>query len=163
MDNPAAHNPVDPTSLPAALIGDGRPLLALVALGLILSGLFAIFLTVTNSFLPHDIAFLGMQPSELCAFHQCRIVHFIFHDRTSFGGTLIAIGVLYLWLLAFPIARYDPRREGHRPLLLQAGLEAIAGRWIQRRKPAFDYPQGESEPQPRNMAWRNQQSGIQQL
>jgi hypothetical protein len=103
MDVPAANNPADPTSLPAALIGDGRPLLNLVALGLIVSGLFAIFLTVTNSFLPHDVAFLGMQPSELCAFHECRIVHFIFHDRTSFGGTLIAIGVLYLWLLAFPL------------------------------------------------------------
>lgn len=103
MDNPGVHNPADTVSLPVALIGDGRPLLTLVALGLILSGLFAIFLTVTNSFLPHDIAFLGMQPSELCAFHQCRIVHFIFHDRTSFGGTLIAIGVLYLWLLAFPM------------------------------------------------------------
>ena len=44
-----------------------------------------------------------MQPRELCALHQCRIVHFIFHDRVSFGGTLIAIGTLYLWLLAFPL------------------------------------------------------------
>jgi hypothetical protein len=103
MDTPLPPNPAEPTSLPAALIGDGRPLLALVALGLILSGLFALFLTVTNSFLPHDVAFLGMQPGELCAIHQCRIVHFIFHDRTAFGGTLIAIGVLYLWLLSFPL------------------------------------------------------------
>jgi hypothetical protein len=103
MDIPAVRNPADPTSLPAALIGDGRPLLILVALGLIVSGLFAIFLTITGSFLPHDVAFLGMQPSELCAFHECRIVHFIFHDRTAFGGTLIALGVLYLWMLAFPL------------------------------------------------------------
>jgi hypothetical protein len=88
-----------------ALVGDGRPLLALVAFGLILSGLFAIFLTVTGSFLPHDVAFLGMQPGELCGLHGCRIVHFIFHGRTSFGGTLIAIGVLYLWLLEFPLRR----------------------------------------------------------
>jgi hypothetical protein len=88
-----------------ALVGDGRPLLVLVALGLILSGLFAIFLTVTGAFLPHDVAFLGMQPGELCGLHGCRIVHFIFHDRTSFGGTLIAIGVLYLWLLEFPLRR----------------------------------------------------------
>ena len=28
-----------------------------------------------------------------------------FHDRVSFGGTLIAIGVLYLWLLEFPLRR----------------------------------------------------------
>jgi hypothetical protein len=30
-------------------------------------------------------------------------VHFIFHDRVSFGGTLMAIGTLYLWLVAFPL------------------------------------------------------------
>ena len=95
----------DSASFLSALIGDGRPLLALVALGLIVSGLFAIFLTITGAFLPHDIAFLGMQPSELCGLHDCRIVHFIFHDRTSFGGTLIAIGTLYLWLLEFPLRR----------------------------------------------------------
>jgi hypothetical protein len=85
------------------LVADGRPLLVLVALGLILSGMFAIFLSATGSFLPHDVAFLGMQPSALCDLHQCRIVHFMFHDRVSFGGTLIAIGTLYLWLVAFPL------------------------------------------------------------
>lgn len=91
------------TSLPTALIDDGRSLLTLVALGLILSGIFALFLSATGSFLPHDVAFLGMQPRELCDLHQCRIVHFIFHDRVSFGGTLMAIGTLYLWLIAFPL------------------------------------------------------------
>lgn len=85
------------------LVGDGRPLLALVAIGLILSGIFALFLSITGTFLPHDLSFLGMQPSALCDLHQCRVVHFIFHDRVSFGGTLIAIGTLYLWLLASPL------------------------------------------------------------
>ena len=92
-------------SLLPSLIGDGRPLLTLVALGLIISGIFALFLSATGSFLPHDVAFLGMQPRDLCDLHQCRIVHFIFHDRVSFGGTLIAIGTLYLWLIAFPLRR----------------------------------------------------------
>jgi hypothetical protein len=86
-----------------ALVSDGRPLLILVALGLILSGIFALFLSITGSFLPHDVAFLGMQPRTLCDLNQCRIVHFMFHDRVSFGGTLIAIGTLYLWLVAFPL------------------------------------------------------------
>ena len=93
----------DSPGLLKELVGDGRPLLALVALGLILSGIFALFLSVTGSFLPHDVAFLGMQPRALCDLHECRIVHFIFHDRVSFGGTLIAIGTLYLWMLAFPL------------------------------------------------------------
>ena len=86
-----------------ALVGDGRSLLVLVALGLMLSGIFALFLSATGTFLPHDVSFLGMQPGALCDLHQCRIVHFIFHDRVSFGGTLMAIGALYLWLLAFPL------------------------------------------------------------
>ena len=88
-----------------ALAGDGRPLLVLLALGLMGSGAFALFLAATGSFLPHDIAFLGMDPRELCSLHACRVVHFMFHDRVSFGGTLIALGVLYLWLLAFPLRR----------------------------------------------------------
>ncbi len=91
------------TGLLTALIGDGRPLLALLALGLILSGIFALFLSITGTFLPHDLSFLGMDPRALCDLHQCRIVHFIFHDRVSFGGTLIAVGTLYLWLVAFPL------------------------------------------------------------
>ena len=104
MDNPTPSPAAeDSAGLLTALIGDGRPLLALVALGLMLSGIFALFLSITRTFLPHDIAFLGMAPQALCDLHQCRVVHFIFHDRTAFGGTLIAIGTLYLWLLAFPL------------------------------------------------------------
>jgi hypothetical protein len=99
----AAVTPDTSAGLLTALVGDGRSLLALVALGLILSGVFALFLSATRTFLPHDIAFLGMEPRTLCDLHQCRIVHFIFHDRVSFGGTLLAIGTLYLWLLAFPL------------------------------------------------------------
>lgn len=86
-----------------ALVNDGRPLLMLVALSLILSGGFAIFQSATGHFLPHDEYFLGMGKQELCGINQCRIVHFMFHDRVSFGGALIAIGFLYLWLIEFPL------------------------------------------------------------
>ncbi len=88
-----------------ALIGDGRSLLALTGLALMLSGVFALFLSVNGAFLPQDIAYLGMDPRALCGINQCRIVHFMFHDRFSFGGTLIAIGTLYLWLVQFPLRR----------------------------------------------------------
>jgi hypothetical protein len=101
-----ARDPIassDQTGLLTALVGDGRSLLVLVALGLIVSGIFALFLAATGSFLPHDVAFLGMQPSARCGMHQCRIVHFMFHDRVAFGGTLMSIGTLYLWLVAFPL------------------------------------------------------------
>jgi hypothetical protein len=72
---------------------------------LILSGAFALFLSATGAFLPHDVDYLGMTSAQLCAVNQCRIVHFMFHDRASFGGVLIAIGTLYLWLTHFPLAR----------------------------------------------------------
>jgi hypothetical protein len=93
----------DDRSYFGALIGDGRPLLLFTGLCLALSGLFALFLSATGHFLPHDVQFLGMTPDQLCAINECRIVHFMFHDRVSFGGTLIALGALYLWLAEFPL------------------------------------------------------------
>jgi hypothetical protein len=86
------------------MAGDGRPLLLLVSLGLLLSGLFALFLGVTGQFLPHDERFLGMTAQHLCSVHGCRIVHFMIHDRIAFGGALVAIGLFYLWLVAFPLS-----------------------------------------------------------
>ena len=87
----------------ARLIGDGRSLLSLVALCLILSGGFVIFQSATGRFLPQDEAFLRMGVKELCGYRQAHIVYFMFHDRVSFGGSLIALGFLYLWLVEFPM------------------------------------------------------------
>ncbi len=101
----SADSPVASDGFLPALIGDGRPLLALTGLGLILAGAFALFLAATGSFLPQDVAYLGMDPRALCGINQCRVVHFMFHDRVSFGGTIIAIGTLYLWLVHFPLRR----------------------------------------------------------
>jgi hypothetical protein len=88
-----------------ALLGDGRPLLVFTGLSLVLSGGFALFLSATGHFLPHDIQFLGMTASELCAVNRCRIVHFMFHDRVAFGGALVAVGLLYMWMAEFPLRR----------------------------------------------------------
>ena len=87
------------------LARDGRPLLSLCALVLLFAGVFAFFIAARGEFLPHDIAFLGVTPAELCAVHECRIVHFMVHDRVSFGGALVAIGVVYLWIVAGPLER----------------------------------------------------------
>ena len=85
------------------LIGDGRALLNLVALALIACGAFAIFQASTGGFLPQDVAYLGMSADQLCNMQGCRILHFMVHDRVSFGGVLIAIGIIYLWLVQFPM------------------------------------------------------------
>ena len=88
-------------------IGDGRPLLILSALFLIGCGAFAIFQAATGHFLPHDSIYLGMTAPQLCALQECRILHFMIHDRISFGGVLIAIGVVYSWLTMFPLRRRE--------------------------------------------------------
>jgi hypothetical protein len=93
----------DSRSFFGAMVGDGRPLISLTGLCLGLSGGFAIFQSATGQFLPHDVAFLRMNAQDLCGINECRIVHFMFHDRVSFGGSLIAIAVLYLWLAEFPL------------------------------------------------------------
>jgi hypothetical protein len=86
-----------------AIVGDGRPLISLSGVCLALSGAFALFQSATGHFLPHDTEFLRMASKDLCDISECRIVHFMFHDRVSFGGSLLAIAVLYLWLAAFPL------------------------------------------------------------
>ena len=93
----------DDKSLIAAMVGDGRPLLIFIGLGLILCGCFALFLSINQQFLPHDVQFLGITAEELCSINNCRVVHFMFHDRVAFGGALISIGALYMWLAEFPL------------------------------------------------------------
>lgn len=96
-------NSRDTRSFFGEIIGDGRSLILLTALALAMSGGAAIFLSLTGHFLPHDVEFLGMQPIALCELNQCRIVHFMIHDRISFGGVLLALAALYTWLALFPL------------------------------------------------------------
>ena len=105
--NTAVRNQAPEPGFIAGLLGDGRPLLTLTGLALAGSGGFALFLSATGAFLPHDVALLVMDPRELCGINQCRVVHFMFHDRVAFGGVLLAIGTLYLWLARFPLGRGD--------------------------------------------------------
>lgn len=86
------------------ILGDGRPLLLITAGSLFFAGGFMLFLAATGEFLPHDIHYLGMTAADLCRIGSCRIVDFMIHDRAAFGGTLLGIGVLYVWLTVFPLA-----------------------------------------------------------
>jgi hypothetical protein len=81
----------------------GLCLLTGLALGLVLAGLSALVLGLSGEFLPHDERFLGMTAGQLCSLHGCRIVHFMAHDRVSFGGAVAAVGLLYLWLARGPL------------------------------------------------------------
>src|ERR1700683_1822094 len=84
-----------------ALLGDGRPILIFTGLSLVLSGGFALFLSATGRFFPQDVQFLGMTAEQLCSIDACRIVHFMFHDRVAFGGSLIAVGCMYICVASF--------------------------------------------------------------
>jgi hypothetical protein len=98
----------DDRGLLQALVGDGRPLLLFCGLSLVLAGGFALFLSASKHFLPHDVQYLGMTAEQLCGVNNCRVVYFMFHDRVAFGGALIAIGALYMWLAEFPLRQRKP-------------------------------------------------------
>lgn len=87
----------------AAIVGDGVLLLLATAASLVLAGGFAVFLAASGEFLPHDIRYLGMSAADLCSIAHCRIVGFMVHDRAAFGGALLAVGVLYAYLVLFPL------------------------------------------------------------
>lgn len=93
----------DSRSFLGELIGDGRSLIFLMAWALAISGGGALFLSCTGEFLPHDVDYLGMAPATLCGLNECRIVHFMIHDRASFGAVLISLATLYTWLALFPL------------------------------------------------------------
>lgn len=92
----------------AALVDDGRPLISLTGIALIGSGLFAFFLAATGHFLPHDIAYLDMSVDALRAIADGRLAAFMMHDRVSFGGAILGVGTLYLWIAAFPLRARQP-------------------------------------------------------
>ena len=88
-----------------ALLGDGRFLIALTGVALMTAGGFALFLCVTGHFLPQDVGHLGMDAPQLARVANQRLVNFMFHDRAAFGGSLMAIGAVYLWVAGFPLRR----------------------------------------------------------
>jgi hypothetical protein len=90
-------------SLFGALLGDGRPFLALTGTALCASGGFAIFQSWTGHLLPHDSQALGMDAANLSRVANHHLTMFMFHDRVAFGGTLLAIGSAYWWLAEFPL------------------------------------------------------------
>ena len=92
-------------SLARALARDGRPLLGLFAVGLGLAGAFAWFLSAVGDALPHELRYLGMSQLELDRLADGRVADFMTHDRVAFGGTLIAMAVIYLWIVAVPLER----------------------------------------------------------
>jgi hypothetical protein len=100
---PMTISKIDDRGVLEALLGDGRFLLSLTGMALLISGAFAIAQSISGQLLPHDLHALGMSAAELRQQTSANLVRFMFHDRVAFGGTLIAIGIAYWWLAEFPL------------------------------------------------------------
>jgi hypothetical protein len=94
----------DERSLLQAILADGRPLIALTGISLMLSGGFAVMQSVSGQLLPQDSLAIGMDSATLMHASNHHLLGFMFHDRVAYGGTLLAIGAGYLWLAAFHLA-----------------------------------------------------------
>lgn len=94
-------------SLWSALVADGIFPLIVTGLALCLSGGFALFLTFRAEFLPHDAHQIGFTAAELSLVSP-NLVKFMLHDRAAFGGVLLAIGSIYMWLAYYPLANGRP-------------------------------------------------------
>ncbi len=111
----------DERGLGEALLSDGRGLLSLTAFVLALSGGFAIFQACTGYFLPQDVHALGFDAKQLAAIANPHVVRFMFHDRVAFGGTLLAIGFAYWYLVEFPM------RAGERWAWWTLAISGVCG------------------------------------
>jgi hypothetical protein len=93
----------DERGLLEAVLGDGRFLITLTGISLALSGGFAILQSVSGQLLPQDSHAVGMDSLALMRAGNRHLLGFMFHDRVAYGGSLLAIGIGYLWLAAFPM------------------------------------------------------------
>lgn len=98
----------DERGLIEAFLADGYLPLSMTGFILLLSGWFAIFQSWTGYFLPQDVHALGFDARQLAGMANIRVVHFMFHDRVAFGGTLLAIGCAYWFLAEFPLRARQP-------------------------------------------------------
>lgn len=92
-----------------SLLGDGRPALATVGVGLAFAGGLAVYLGLTRQLLPHDLAFpgigttvtyvasdlefIGVPAAELDAINP-RLISLVAHDRIGFSGGVLVSGLL---------------------------------------------------------------------
>ena len=67
------------------------------------AGVGTFIVGTTVKLMPYDTDYLGSSLSQLCKVHNCAIVGFIVHDRISFAGVIIALGILYVWLAVVPL------------------------------------------------------------
>jgi hypothetical protein len=73
-----------------------------------LTGGFAVLQSISGHLLPQDSYAIGMDAPELMRVGKPHLLGFMFHDRVAYGGSLLCIGLGYMWLAGFPLRE----REG---------------------------------------------------
>jgi dihydroorotate dehydrogenase len=81
--------------LPSGRFLFGWPWIALMGLGILLAGILAWFVAATRVILPYDESFLGLTYDQLAATNN-RLLDFMTHDRITFAGAMIALGIVYV-------------------------------------------------------------------
>ena len=88
-------------------MGDGRFPVALTGFCLALTGGFALLQSASGHLLPHDSQAIGMDAGALMRAGNPRLLGFMFHDRVAYGGSLLSIGLGYMWLAGFPLVHRE--------------------------------------------------------
>lgn len=79
--------------------------LALAGWVLIVIGLLALNVASTIKFLPYELTYLGTSVGKLNDFRDGNLTAYMAHNRVSFGGALLVVGLLYIWLAHNPLRR----------------------------------------------------------
>jgi hypothetical protein len=99
----ATEPTVENRTLLAAALGDGRFPIALTGFCLVLTGGFALLQSASGHLLPQDSHAIGMDATALTHAGNPHLLGFMFHDRVAYGGSLLSIGLGYMWLAGFPL------------------------------------------------------------
>jgi len=73
-----------------------------------MAGLTYLVIAATSRLLPPDEHYLGLTAAQLEHFYGGRVVHFMVHDRVSFAGSILSVGLLYTWIGAVPLRAGEP-------------------------------------------------------
>lgn len=93
---------------------------ALLGVGLAVSGVVVWIVAVTRTVLPYDETFVGLTRAQLMAINP-RLLPFMEHDRVTLAGTMLATGILYIGLALGGV------RQGSRWARDVVSISAISG------------------------------------
>lgn len=99
---------------------------AITGVGLVAGGVIGMLIALGPALLPYDEAFVGLDLATIDALNP-RLRNFLRHDRITFAGTLISIGVIYV---ALSLAGLRHRERWARRILLLSGAVGFASLFL---------------------------------